>query len=47
MKRTIGGIRYAPGTYGDIAIVPVLDDQCDFILQDLEQPPVFRSWQQW
>ncbi|MCU0875458.1 MAG: hypothetical protein MUE50_24265, partial [Pirellulaceae bacterium] len=44
---TIGGISYAPGTYGDIAIVPVLDDQCDFILQNLEQPPVFRSWQQW
>ncbi|MCL4205924.1 MAG: hypothetical protein KJ000_25860 [Pirellulaceae bacterium] len=44
---TIGGISYAPGTYGDIAIVPVLDDQCDFILHNLKQPPVFRRWQQW
>jgi hypothetical protein len=47
MKRRMGGISYAPGTYGDIAIVPLLDDQCDFLLQDLEQRPVFRSCQQW
>ena len=44
---TIGGISYAPGTYGPTAIVPVLDDRCEFTLENLPQPPVFRSWQQW
>ena len=38
---TIGGISYAPGTYGDIAIVPVLDDRCDFILQNQDR---FNFW---
>ena len=44
---TIGGISYAPGTYGSTAIVPVLDGRCEFTLENLKQPPVFRSWQQW
>jgi len=44
---TIGGISYAPGTYGQIAIVPVLDRRCEFTLENLPQPSVFRSWQQW
>ena len=44
---TIGGIGYAPGTYGQIAIVPVLDGRCEFTLENLPQPPVFRSWQLW
>ncbi len=44
---TIGGISYAPGTYGQIAIVPVLDGRCEFTLENLPQPPVFRSWQLW
>jgi hypothetical protein len=44
---TIGGISYAPGTHGDTAIVPLLDGSCDFTLENLKQPPVFRSWQRW
>jgi hypothetical protein len=44
---TIGGIGYAPGTNGQIAIVPVLDGRCEFTLENLPQPPVFRSWQLW
>jgi hypothetical protein len=44
---TIGGISYAPGTHGSTAIVPVLDGRCEFTLENLKQPPVFRSWQQW
>ena len=44
---SIGGISYAPGTYGQIAIVPVLDGRCEFTLENLPQPPVFRSWQLW
>jgi hypothetical protein len=43
----IGGIGYAPGTYGQMAILPVLDGRCEFTLENLPQPPVFRSWQQW
>lgn len=44
---TIGGISYAPGTYGDIAIVPVLEGRCEFTVTNLKQPAVFRSWQMW
>lgn len=44
---TIGGISSAPGTYGQIAIVPVLNGRCEFTLENLQQPPVFRSWQLW
>ena len=44
---TMGGISYAPGTHGSTAIVPVLDGRCEFTLENLRQPPVFRSWQQW
>lgn len=44
---TIGRISYAPGTYGNIAIVPVLNGRCDFMLENLPPPPVFRSWQLW
>ena len=44
---TINGISYAPGTFGEIAIVPVLDNRCEFTLENLPQPPVLRSWQLW
>jgi hypothetical protein len=44
---TIGGISYAPGTYGDTAIIPLLDDRCEFTLENLKQPAVFRNWQMW
>lgn len=44
---TISGISYAPGTYGNTAIVPLLEGSCNFTLENLSQPHVFRSWQQW
>ena len=28
-------------------VVPVLDGRCEFTLENLPQPPVFRSWQMW
>jgi len=43
----LAGMNYAPGTHGNIAIVPLLDQRCEFTLENLKQPPVFRSWQQW
>jgi hypothetical protein len=43
----IGGTRYAPGTYGQWAIVPLMGGRMEFTLENLPQPPVFRTWQQW
>jgi len=36
---SIGGIGYAPGTYGQIAIVPVLNGRCEFTLENLLSRP--------
>lgn len=44
---TINGVSYAPGTHGDLAIVPLDDGHFTFTLENRTQPPVFRSWQQW
>jgi hypothetical protein len=44
---TSQGISNAPGTRGRIAVVPLLDNRCEFVLENLKQPPVFRSWQLW
>lgn len=43
----LGGMNYAPGTHGDIAIVPVLAGWCEFTVANLKQPAVFRNWQLW
>jgi hypothetical protein len=43
----IGGVRYAPGTYDRWMIVPLLGGQFEFTLENLPQPPVLRSWQEW
>jgi hypothetical protein len=44
---TSKGISNAPGTGGRIAVVPLLDHHYEFVLENLKQPPVFRSWQLW
>ena len=44
---TSAGLSNAPGTRGRIAVVPLLDNHYEFVLENLQQPPVFRSWQQW
>jgi hypothetical protein len=44
---TSQGISHAPGTRGRIAVVPLLDNRYEFVLENLKQPPVFRSWQFW
>lgn len=44
---TADGISCAPGTRGRIAVVPLLDNRYEFVLENLKQPPVFRNWQQW
>lgn len=44
---TSNGIRNTPGTRGRIAVVPLLDNRHEFVLENLKQPPVFRSWQLW
>jgi hypothetical protein len=44
---TADGISSAPGTRGRIAVVPLLDNRYEFVLENLKQPPVFRNWQQW
>ena len=44
---TANGISSAPGTRGRIAVVPLLDNRYEFVLENLKQPPVFRSWQLW
>jgi hypothetical protein len=43
----IGGVRYAPGTYDRWMIVPLLGGRFEFTLENLPQPPVLRSWQEW
>lgn len=42
---TSRGISHAPGTRGRIAVVPLLDNHDEFVLENLQQPPVFRRWQ--
>ena len=44
---TSNGISTAPGTRGRIAVVPLLPNRYEFVLENLKQPPVFRSWQWW
>ena len=56
---TVDGISYAAGGYsgndapfckhidGTDTIVPLLGGHREFTLENLKQPPVFRSWQQW
>jgi hypothetical protein len=44
---TSQGISHTPGTRGRIAVVPLLDNRYEFVLENLEQPAVFRSWQLW
>ena len=56
---TVDGISYAPGGYTgsdpgyckhiapDSAIIPLMGGHREFTLENLKQPPVFRSWQQW
>mgnify|MGYP000968220047 FL=1 len=44
---TSDGISNAPGTRGRIAVVPLLDNHYEFVLENLQQPPVVRSWQLW
>lgn len=39
----IGGVRYAPGTHGDLAIIPLPDGRGVFTLENLPQPPVFTA----
>jgi hypothetical protein len=43
----IDGIRYAPGTHGNLAIVPVFEGRREWTLENLPQPPVFRDWVRW
>jgi hypothetical protein len=43
----IGGVRYAPGTRGEVAMVPVQEGRFEFTLENLPQPPVFRNWVRW
>jgi hypothetical protein len=43
----IDGIRYAPGTHGEVAIVPVEEGRFEFTLENLPQPPVFRNPMRW
>ena len=43
----IKGVRYAPGTHGNLAIAPVFAGRFEFTLENLPQPPVFRDWVRW
>lgn len=43
----IGGIPYAPGRDGRVAIVALREGPHTFALERLPQPPVFRSWRWW
>lgn len=40
---TIKGVRYAPGTYGSLAIIPLEAGRFEFTLENLPQPPVFTA----
>ena len=56
---TIDGISYTPGSYTGAdatfcthinpyaAIIPLMGGRMTFTLENLKQPPVFRSWQEW
>jgi len=44
---TSQGISHTPGTRGRIAVVPLLHNRYEFVLENLKQPTVFRSWQLW
>jgi hypothetical protein len=56
---TIDGIGYCPGCYTGMdatfcahlspyaAIIPLMGGRRTFTLENLKQPPVFRSWEQW
>jgi hypothetical protein len=44
---TIAGLSYAPGTDGNTVIVPVQHGRFTFTVENLQQPAVFRSWQEW
>jgi hypothetical protein len=56
---TVDGVSYAPGGYsgndapycthinGQDAIIPLLGGRRAFTLENLKQPPVFRSWVRW
>ena len=43
----VDGQTYAPGTSGDMLIIPLLPGDHQFVVRPLEQPPVFRNWQAW
>ena len=43
----LDGQTYAPGTRGNTLIVPVMPGEHSFEIRALEQPPVFRNWQEW
>ncbi|OPZ28517.1 MAG: hypothetical protein BWZ02_01287 [Lentisphaerae bacterium ADurb.BinA184] len=43
----IKGVRYAPGTCGNLAIIPIREGRFEFTLENLPQPPVFRDWARW
>jgi hypothetical protein len=43
----VGGIPYAPGRDGRVAIVALREGPHAFALERLSQPPVFRSWRWW
>jgi hypothetical protein len=43
----IDDVTYAPGTEGQMLIVPIMPGEHRFEIRVLDQPPVFRAWQQW
>jgi len=43
----IDGQTYAPGTWGDQLIIPLMPGSHTFEIRPLEQPPIFRNWQAW
>jgi len=43
----VDGQTYAPGTSGDMLIIPLLPGEHKFEVSPLEQPPIFRNWQAW
>jgi len=43
----IDGQTFAPGTWGDTLIVPLLPGEHTFEIRALDPPPVWRNWQAW
>jgi len=43
----LDGQTYAPGTSGSTLVVPLMPGEHQFEIKNLEQPPVWRSWQLW